>query len=252
MTEVLTLPPSLPKAQNAEVGASKFCPGCGHGLVLKSLAFAIDDLGIRDKAVFGCDIGCSLLSWNYMDIDTVQTHHGRTTPVIYGVTRANPEAIGIAYMGDGGGLAIGSQHLVNATVRSEKMLIVVVNNTNYGMTGGQMSPTTMPGQKTETTPYGRDCEVTGRPAKGAEMVASIANPEKSFVARASVSNLRALRKTFKKALKNVEMGGFSFVEVLSLCPLNWRTNNVDTWGRLKTMEECFEVKEFLSREGLEA
>ena len=168
----------------------------------------------------------------------------------FGVTRANPEAVGIAYMGDGGGLAIGSQHLVNASVRSEKMLIIVANNTNYGMTGGQMSPTTMPGQRTETTPYGRDCEVTGRPAKGAEMVAAIANPEKSYVARASVSNLRNLRKTFTKALKNVEMGGFSFVEVLSLCPLNWRTNNVDTWGRLKTMEECFEVKEFLSREGL--
>ncbi len=250
MTEVLTLPPNLPNAQNAQVGASKFCPGCGHGMILKSLAFAIDDLNLKEKAVFGCDIGCSLLSWNYMDVDTVQTHHGRTTPVIYGVTRANPEAIGIAYMGDGGGLAIGSQHLVNASVRGEKMLIIVANNTNYGMTGGQMSPTTMPGQRTETTPYGRDCEVTGKPAKGAEMVAAIANPEKSYVARASVSNLRALRKTFTKALKNVEMGGFSFVEVLSLCPLNWRTNNVDTWGRLKQMEECFEVKEFLSREGL--
>ena len=250
MTEVLTLPPNLPNAQNAQVGASKFCPGCGHGMILKTLAFAIDDLNLKEKAVFGCDIGCSLLSWNYMDVDTVQTHHGRTTPVIYGVTRANPEAIGIAYMGDGGGLAIGSQHLVNASVRGEKMLIIVANNTNYGMTGGQMSPTTMPGQRTETTPYGRDCEVTGKPAKGAEMVAAIANPEKSYVARASVSNLRALRKTFTKALKNVEMGGFSFVEVLSLCPLNWRTNNVDTWGRLKLMEECFEVKEFLSREGL--
>lgn len=250
MAEVLTLPPSLPNAQNAEVGASKFCPGCGHGMILKSLAYAIDDLNLKEKAVFGCDIGCSLLSWNYMDVDTVQTHHGRTTPVIYGVTRANPEAIGIAYMGDGGGLAIGSQHLVNAAVRGERMLILLANNTNYGMTGGQMSPTTMPGQRTETTPYGRDCSVTGKPAKGAEMVASIADPEKSYVARASVSNLRSLRKTLTKALKNVEMGGFSFVEVLSLCPLNWRTNNVDTWGRLKTMEEFFEVKEFVSREGL--
>ena len=148
-------------------------------------------------------------------------------------------------MGDGGGLAIGAQHLVNAAVRSEKMLVVLVNNTNYGMTGGQMSPTTMPGQKTETTPYGRDCEVTGQPAKGAEMVAAIANPEKSFVARASISNVRKLQTTFKKALTNVKNGGFSFVEVLSICPLNWRTNNVDTLERLKTMEEFFEVKEFL-------
>ncbi len=250
MTQVLTLPPNLPNSQNAEVGASKFCPGCGHGMVLKTLAFAIDDLNLKEKTVFGCDIGCSLLSWNYLDVDTVQTHHGRTTPVIYGVTRANPEAIGIAYMGDGGGLAIGAQHLVNAAVRGEKMLILLANNTNYGMTGGQMSPTTMPGQKTETSPYGRDCSVTGNPAKGAEMIAAIANPEKSYVARASVSNLRSLRKTLTKALKNVEEGGFSFVEVLSLCPLNWRTNNVDTWERLKTMEEVFPVAELLSKEGL--
>jgi len=186
-----------------------------------------------------------------LDVDTVQTHHGRTTPVIYGFTRANPDAIGIAYMGDGGGLAIGAQHLVNATVRGEHLMIVVVNNTNYGMTGGQMSPTTMPGQKTETTPYGRDCSVTGRPAKAAEMVAAIADPAKSFVARSSVSNFMKLKSTFVKGLKNVQNGGFSFVEVLSICPLNWRTNNEGTWERLKTMEECFEVKEFLVREGLE-
>ncbi len=251
MVQTLDVTPDLAKAQNAEAGASKFCPGCGHGMILKTLAHTIDDLNLQEKAVFGCDIGCSLLSWNYMNVDSVQTHHGRTTPVIYGVTRANPGTVGIAYMGDGGGLAIGSQHLVNAAVRAENMLIVLANNTNYGMTGGQMAPTTMPGQKTETTPYGRDCEVTGKPARGAEMVASIVDPEKGYVARASVSNLRSLRKTFTKALKNVEKGGFSFVEVLSVCPLNWRTNNEGTWDRLKTMESFFEVKEFVSREGLE-
>ncbi len=251
MVQILDVTPDLAKAQNAEAGASKFCPGCGHGMILKSLAHTIDDLNLQEKAVFGCDIGCSLLSWNYMNVDSVQTHHGRTTPVIYGVTRANPGTVGIAYMGDGGGLAIGSQHLVNAAVRAENMLIVLANNTNYGMTGGQMAPTTMPGQKTETTPYGRDCEVTGKPARGAEMVASIVDPEKGYVARASVSNLRSLKKTFTKALKNVEKGGFSFVEVLSICPLNWRTSNEGTWDRLKTMESFFEVKEFVSREGLE-
>ncbi len=251
MVQTLDVTPDLAKAQNAEAGASKFCPGCGHGMILKTLAHTIDDLNLQEKAVFGCDIGCSLLSWNYMNVDSVQTHHGRTTPVIYGVTRANPGTVGIAYMGDGGGLAIGSQHLVNAAVRAENMLIVLANNTNYGMTGGQMAPTTMPGQKTETTPYGRDCEVTGKPARGAEMVASIVDPEKGYVARASVSNLRSLKKTFTKALKNVEKGGFSFVEVLSICPLNWRTNNEGTWDRLKTMESFFEVKEFVSREGLE-
>jgi len=251
MVQTLDLEPIIAKSQDASAGASKFCPGCGHGMVLKTLANTIDDLNLQQKTVFGCDIGCSLLAWNFMNVDSVQTHHGRTTPVIYGVTRALPGTIGIAYMGDGGGLAIGAQHLVNAAVRGENMLIVLVNNTNYGMTGGQMAPTTLPGQKTETTPYGRDCSVTGKPAKGAEMVASIADPEKAYVARSTVSNLRMLRKTFTKALKNVEQGGFSFVEVLSICPLNWRTNAVDTWDRLKTMEEFFTVKEFVSREGLE-
>jgi 2-oxoglutarate ferredoxin oxidoreductase subunit beta len=221
-------------------------------MILKTLAFAIDDLNLQERAVFGCDIGCSLLSWNYMNVDSVQTHHGRTTPVIYGVVRANPGTVGIAYMGDGGGLAIGAQHLVNAAVRNEKMLAILVNNTNYGMTGGQMAPTTLPGQVTETTPYGRDIEVTGRPAKGAEMVAAIADPEKAMVVRASCTNLRKLRTTFKKALTNVADGrGFSFVEVLSVCPLNWRTNNVSTWERVESMEQYFEVKDFLVPQELE-
>jgi 2-oxoglutarate ferredoxin oxidoreductase subunit beta len=252
MPQLLEIAPRLPKAQNEEVGASKFCPGCGHGMILKTLAFAIDELGLAERTIFGCDIGCSLLSWNYLDLDTVQTHHGRTTPVIYGVVRARPDTVGIAYMGDGGGLAIGAQHLVNAAVRNEKMLAILVNNTNYGMTGGQMAPTTMPGQITETTPYGRDPEITGKPAKGAEMVTALVDQDKAFVARASVSNLRKLRTTFKKALTNVAEGrGFSFVEVLSLCPLNWRTNNEKTWERLKTMEECFEVKDFVVPQELE-
>lgn len=252
MSELLTLPPRLPKAQNAEVGASKFCPGCGHGMVLKTLAFAIDELELHERTIFGCDIGCSLLSWNFMDVDSVQTHHGRTTPVIYGVVRARPDTVGIAYMGDGGGLAIGAQHLVNAAVRNEKMLAILVNNTNYGMTGGQMAPTTMPGQVTETTPYGRDIEVTGKPAKGAEMVASIVDTDRAYVTRATVGNLRSLKTTFKKALTNVAEGrGFSFVEVLSICPLNWRTNNEKTWDRLKTMEEYFKVGELVVPQALE-
>lgn len=252
MSNLLEVAPRLPKAQNIEPGASKFCPGCGHGMTLKTLAFAVDDLNLQDRAVFGCDIGCSLLSWNYMNLDTIQAHHGRTTPVIYGITRATPDAVGIAYMGDGGGLAIGAQHLVNAAVRNEKMLVVLVNNTNYGMTGGQMAPTTLEGQKTETSPYGRDIELTGKPTKGAEMVAAIVDPERAYVTRGSVGNLRQLKTMFKRALQNVADGkGFAFVEVLSLCPLNWRTNNVATWDRLKTMEDYFKVGELIVPQGLE-
>lgn len=236
--------PQMPKCWRAETKPHKFCPGCGHGLVLKALGEAIDELGIQDKIVFGCDIGCSLLAWDFFNIDTVQTHHGRTTPVITGMKRANPDIIGIAYMGDGGGYAIGSQHLVNAAVRNERILAVLVNNTTYGMTGGQMAPTTLPGQKTETSPYGRDVKEMGYPTLGPEMVSAITH-EGAYVARGTIANIRQLKGYFKKALQNqMDGNGFSFVEALSACPTNWRTNAKDTWNYVeKDMAEYFKVGE---------
>lgn len=235
---------AMPNSWRRETKPHKFCPGCGHGLVLKALGQVIDELKIQDRTVFGCDIGCSLLAWDFFNIDSVQTHHGRTTPVITGLVRANPSLVGIAYMGDGGGYAIGSQHLVNAANRNDKMLVLLVNNTNYGMTGGQMAPTTLPGQITETTPYGRDIEETGTPTLGPEMVAAITS-DRAYVARSTVSNMKQLRRNLKSALENVVKGnGFSFVEVLSTCPTNWRTNARDTWNFLdKDMANYFKVGE---------
>lgn len=221
---------AMPKSWHAESKPHKFCPGCGHGLVLKVLGEVIDELEIQDRLIFGVDIGCSLLAWDFFDVDTVQTHHGRTNPVMVGIKRANPELLCIAYMGDGGGYAIGSQHLVNSAFRNEKIMAIVVNNCNYGMTGGQMSPTTLPGQKTETSPYGRDPKETGNPTLGPEMVAAIASPG-AYVARASVSNMKQLKRFMKKAVENQIAGnGFSFLEVISSCPTNWRTNAKQTWA----------------------
>lgn len=239
------LQPAMPKSWNVKNKPHKFCPGCGHGLVLKMLGEAIDELNIQDRVVFGCDIGCSLLSWDFFDVDSVQTHHGRTTPVITGIKRANPDIIGIAYMGDGGGYAIGAQHLVNAATRNEKVTVILVNNTNYGMTGGQMAPTTLPGQKTQTTPYGRDVKEAGNPTLGPEMVAAIVK-EGAYVARGSMANLRQLKKYLRKALENqIQGNGFSFVEALSSCPTNWRTNAEATWNFVeKDMAEFFKVGEF--------
>ncbi len=235
---------AMPKSWRIDTKPHKFCPGCGHGLVLKALGQAVDELGIQEKTVYGCDIGCSLLSWDFFNCDSIQTHHGRTTPVITGVKRADPELIGIAYMGDGGGYAIGSQHLVNAAARNEKITVILVNNTQYGMTGGQMAPTTMPGQKTETSPYGRDPQKTGHPTQGPEMVAAITG-EGAYVARGTVSNPKQLKRYIKKALENQISGnGFSFVEVLATCPTNWRTNAEDTWKFLeKEMSKYFKVGE---------
>ena len=234
----------MPKCWRIESKPHKFCPGCGHGLVLKALGQAIDELGIQEKVVLGVDIGCSLLAWDFFNVDTVQTHHGRTTPVVTGVKRANPEAIVIAYMGDGGGYAIGSQHLVNAAARNERIFAMLVNNTNYGMTGGQMAPTTLPGQKTETSPYGRDIKEMGYPTQGPEMVAAITR-EGAYVARGTVANLRQLKGYIKKAIENQIAGnGFSFVEALSTCPTNWRTNAKDTWKFLEEdMAKYFKVGE---------
>ncbi|NPV74109.1 MAG: 2-oxoglutarate synthase [Pelotomaculum sp.] len=221
--------PDMPQSWRAETKPHKFCPGCGHGIVLKCLGQAIDELGLQGRTVFGCDIGCSLLSWDFFNLDSVQTHHGRTTPVMTGIKRARPELICVAYVGDGGGYSIGLQHLISAAARDEKITVVLANNTLYAMTGGQLAPTTLPGQKTETTPYGRDPEATGRPLLGPEMVAAVAG-EGAYVARGSIANVRQLKGFLKKALENQMAGaGFSFVEALSACPTNWRMNAKETW-----------------------
>ena len=240
----MTVSPAVPKSWYLPSKPHKFCPGCGHGIVLKALGEVIDELNIQDKTIFGCDIGCSLLSWNFFNCDSTQTHHGRTTPVMVGIKRSRPELVTIGYMGDGGGYSIGSQHLLNAAVRNEKVTLILVNNTNYGMTGGQMAPTTLPGQKTETTPYGRDTDVTGYPTKGPEFLNALTQDD-AYIARATVSNYRQLKRFIKNALRNqIEGHGFSFVEVLSTCPTNWRTNAQQTLHFLEDeMEKCFPVGE---------
>ena len=247
LTEKGVLQPAMPTCWHEGTKPHKFCPGCGHGIILKTLGEAIDELGVKDRVVFGCDIGCSLLAWDFFAVDSIQTHHGRTTPVITGVKRANEDVVGIAYMGDGGGYAIGSQHLFNAAVRNEAITIILCNNCNYGMTGGQMAPTTLPGMKTETSPYGRDPVSTGQPTKGPEMVAAVA-PDGAYVARGTIANPRQLKGFIKKALENQLAGkGISFVEALSSCPTNWRTNAQQTWHFVeKEMTQYFPVGELRS------
>ena len=237
--------PRMPVSWREETKAHKFCPGCGHGLILKALGLAIDELGIQDRIVFVCDIGCCLLAWDLFNTDGVQTHHGRAVPVATGVKRANPDSICIAYMGDGGGYAIGAQHLVNATARNERITVLLANNTNYAMTGGQMAPTTLIGQKTETCPYGRSIEQHGEPTRGPEMVAAIAG-HGAYVARGTVSQMNQLKKQIKTALQTqLDGSGFSFVEALATCPTNWRTNAHETWQFLNNnMGAYFQTGEF--------
>ncbi len=223
---------SMPRCWNKETKPHRFCPGCGHGIILKALGMALDDLGLAGRSVFACDIGCSLLAWDFFDFPSLQTHHGRTIPVMAGLKRASPERVAIAYMGDGGGYAIGLQHLVSTALRNDPITVVLVNNTVYAMTGGQMAPTTLIGQKTETSPFGREEADTGRPFMGPETLAAVVSPE-AYLARGTVAQVLRLKKALQKGLETQLQGHFSFIEALSTCPTNWRTNAAATWSFLE-------------------
>jgi len=231
-----------PKSWNQESKPHLFCPGCGHAIALKQLGYAIDELGIQQKTTLGIDIGCSLLVWDFFNVDTVQTHHGRTTPVMVGYKIAKPERIALAYMGDGGGYAIGLQSLIHAAFRNNPITVILINNENYAMTGGQLSPTTETNVKTTTSPSGKDIKF-GPGFKGPELLRQAAN-EKGFIARASVSNPIQLKNLLIKAIKNqTENNSFSFVEVLSICPINWKTDAQQSFARLKEMEKYYPIGE---------
>lgn len=235
--------PDYPKCFKTSSKPHKFCPGCGHGIALKALGFAIDDLGIAQKTLIGVDIGCSLLAWDFFDVDAVQTHHGRTVPVISGYKLATPEKIGIAYVGDGGAYAIGLQSLITAAHRNDAITVIVVNNTLYGMTGGQMAPTTLCEEVTTTTPKGRSCEIS-QPFLGPELLKTVSAPT-VYLARTIVSQPSDVEEKIKKALENqVKNHSFSFVEVLSICPVNWKKDAKESLEFLeKNMKKYFPLGE---------
>lgn len=240
--------PAFPKCWKKESKPHKFCPGCGQALALKILGFAIDELNIADKTVYGCDIGCSLLTWDMFDIDTVQTHHGRVIPTMVGFKLARPDAMTIAFLGDGGGYAIGAQHLVNAAMRNDKITVILINNANYAMTGGQFAPTTLVGQITDTTPVGRDEKLFGQPLHGPEMIAEIAAPG-AYIARTTSNDIDECHEIIKKALQNqLDNKGFSFVEILSMCPVNWKTSTQESIDYIETMKKTFPLGE-ISKNG---
>ena len=226
-----------------------YCPGCSHGVVHKLVAEVIEEMGMEDKTVGVCPVGCAVFAYRYLDIDWQEAAHGRAPAVATGIKRLWPDRLVFTYQGDGDLAAIGTAETIHAANRGENIAIIFINNGIYGMTGGQMAPTTLPGMKTETTPYGRDIDSTGAPTKGPEMVAAVA-PEGAYVARGTVANPRQMKGFIKKALENQIAGnGFSFVECLSGCPTNWRTNNVKTWEFIeKQMPEFFKVGELRTPE----
>ena len=206
-----------------------YCPGCTHGIIHRLVAECIEELGMQDKAVGVAPVGCAVFAYNYFNCDMMEAAHGRAPAVAPGIKRACPDDLVFTYQGDGDLASIGTAEIVHAAARGEKITTIFVNNAIYGMTGGQMAPTTLVGQVTTTSPYGRNAETQGMPVKMAEMLATLDGAY--YIERTSVHNVPNIVKT-KKAIKKafqyqMEGKGFSIVEILSTCPTNWGLSPVE-------------------------
>lgn len=201
----------------------RFCPGCGHSLIHRIIAECIDKLNIRERVVGIAPVGCAVFAYDYFNFDILEVAHGRPPAAATGLKRVMPDKIIFSYQGDGDLAAIGTAEIIHAANRGENLTVFFVNNATYGMTGGQMAPTTLLLQRTTTTPRGRDVKTSGYPLHVSEMLATIEGV--SFIARTSVDsvkNLMAAKKAVEKAFRyQIEGKGFSFVEILSPCPTDW-------------------------------
>ncbi len=217
-----------------------YCPGCTHGIIHRLVAEALEELGVLGKTVGIASVGCSVFSYNYFNCDMVQAAHGRAPAVATGVKRANPNNVVFTYQGDGDLAAIGTAETVHSAARNENITVIFVNNAIYGMTGGQMAPTTLPSQVTQTSPYGRDVTVVGYPVKVCEMLSQVDGA--SYLERVAVNNvknIKAAKKAILHAFKNqIEGKGFSLIEVLSTCPTNWGLSPTEA---IKWLDENLET-----------
>ena len=208
--------------------ATHYCPGCGHGNVHKMIAEALGDLEITERTVFISPVGCSVFGYYYFDCGNVQAAHGRAPAVGTGIKRTNPDAIVISYQGDGDLAAIGTAETIHAANRGENITVFFINNAIYGMTGGQMAPTTLIGQRSTTSPLGRSTEMHGNPIRMAELLATL--PAPTYIERVAVGNSKQImktRKAIRKALTIQKEGkGYSFVEIVSSCPTGWKMDPV--------------------------
>ena len=242
-----------------------YCPGCGHGILHKLIAEALEDFGVQDRTIFISPVGCSVFAYYYFHTGNVQVAHGRAPAVGTGLKRANPNSIVISYQGDGDLAAIGGLEIINAANRGEGLTVFFVNNAIYGMTGGQMAPTTLIGQITMTTPLGRSVENEGYPIHMSEIIATLEAPV--YVERVMLGDTKSImhtRKAVRKALKiQIEKNGFSFIEVLSACPSGWKMTPIqgEKWvtdtmtkyfplGVIKDISDTFEGRDF-SRKNVE-
>jgi len=219
--------------------ATHYCPGCGHGITARLIAEVIDELEIREKSVGVAPVGCSVLLYNYLNVDMYEAAHGRAPAVATGCKRVHPKLVVFTYQGDGDFASIGTAEAVHAAARGEKITTIFINNAIYGMTGGQMAPTTLIGQKTTTSPMGRTIEQAGFPIRMAELLSTLGGA--TYIARVAVNNpkhiiqaKRVIKKAFETQIKGL---GYSMVEVLSQCPTVWRMTPIEAtkWVEEKMM-----------------
>ena len=213
-----------------------YCPGCGHGIVHKILMEVVEELNIQDKTIGVAPVGCSVFAYNYMNVDIQEAAHGRASAVATGIKRVLPDRYVFSYQGDGDLAAIGTAETIHTVNRGENILMIFINNAIYGMTGGQMAPTTLLGQVTSTSPYGREAVLSGNPLKITELLAQL--PGAYYVSRHSIHTSNAIRKLKKAIAKSFEYQkekkGTCFIEVVSNCPSGWKMTPVET---MKWIEE---------------
>ncbi|MCK9475850.1 MAG: thiamine pyrophosphate-dependent enzyme [Candidatus Muirbacterium halophilum] len=219
-----------------------YCPGCGHGVIHKLVAEVIDELGIQHKTVGVAPVGCAVFAYNYYNFDFSQAAHGRAPAVATGIKRSKPETVVFSYQGDGDLAAIGTAEIIHAANRGENITVIFVNNAIYGMTGGQMAPTTLVGQKATTAPYGRDPKTMGHPIKVSELLSNLEGV--TYIERTAITTpgeIMKAKKAIKKAFQNqIDGAGFSMVEILSQCPTNWGVKPVDGTKFIKEkLQEVF-------------
>jgi 2-oxoglutarate ferredoxin oxidoreductase subunit beta len=215
---------------------SHYCPGCTHGVAHRLIAEVIDEMGIRGQTIGVAPVGCSVFAYNYFDCDFVEAAHGRAPAMATGIKRVLPDRFVFTYQGDGDLASIGMAEIMHAAARGENISVVFINNAIYGMTGGQMAPTTLPGQKTTSSPLGRDVEQTGFPIRMAEVLSEMDGA--GYIVRRSLhdpKNIRLAKKAIRMAFETQMRGlGFSLVELLSTCPTNWGVTPLEA---LKWVEE---------------
>jgi 2-oxoglutarate ferredoxin oxidoreductase subunit beta len=227
----------------------KYCPGCGHGIVNRLLAEALEEMNACGTALCAVAVGCSSLMPDTWGTDIVQAQHGRAAAVAVGMKRCRPDNIVFAYQGDGDAVAIGLSETMWAAIRNENITVIHINNNNFGMTGGQMSPTTLNGQKTTTSPYGRNIAETGAPL---DIIKILGTLDVAYLARGSVINNAEILKTkkyIKKALEKQQNNvGYSMVEILSPCPTNWKMTPLDACKRIaESVTKIYPLGEFANR-----